>query len=246
MESIIWLAPFVFLLAGTVKGALGIGLPTTVIAVLSQVTDPRVAIAVGLLPVITSNLWQVYREGGWREPFLRFWPYAATLGVSIFLFSGVAAEATPETVTLATGIAIAIFAAANLYRRPPPLPRRWERPAQIGFGLASGVMGGLTGLWSPPLLIMLLSMRLPKSEMVRSMGLLFLLGGAPMFAGYVVNRLITMEIFLWSLVMLIPTFLGFTLGERVRRKMADARFQKAVLVFFLLMGLNMIRRGLMG
>lgn len=246
MDAILWLAPFVFLLAGTVKGAIGIGLPTTVIAILSQFADPRLAVALGLMPIVFSNFWQTYREGEWRKTLARFWPFALTLGVTIFFFADLAAGVSPETIILATGIGVVIFAAANLIRRPPPLPARWERPAQVAVGVAAGVMGGFTGLWAPPLVILLLSLRLEKTEFVRATGLLLLLGGLPLLGGYAVNGLITAEVFLWSLVMIAPTFLGFSIGERVRRRMADARFQKAVLLFFLLMGLNMIRRGLEG
>ena len=246
MDAILWLAPFVFLLAGTVKGAIGIGLPTTVIAILSQVADPRLAVAVGLMPIIFSNFWQTYREGEWRRTLARFWPFSVTLGVTIFIFADLAAGVSAATIILATGIGVVIFAGANLIRRPPPIPQRWERPAQALVGVAAGVMGGFTGLWAPPLVILLLSLRLDKTDFVRATGLLLLLGALPMLGGYARSGLITTEVFLWSLAMIVPTFLGFSVGERVRRRMADVRFQKAVLVFFLLMGLNMIRRGLEG
>lgn len=246
MEEIIWLAPFVFLLAGTVKGAIGIGLPTTVIAILSQFVDPRMAVALGLFPIVLANLWQIHREGGWRAALARYWPFSVSLAVSILLFSDVAADMRPQTIIMITGIGIALFSGVNLIRRPPPLPARWERPAQVIAGIAAGLAGGLTGLWAPPMVILLLSLRIDKSEFVRASGLLLFLGGMPLMAGYAWNGLLTREIFLWSLAMLIPTFIGFSIGERVRRKMADARFQHAVLIFFLLMGLNMIRRGLAG
>ncbi|MFN3262075.1 MAG: TSUP family transporter [Pikeienuella sp.] len=246
MDAILWLAPFVFLLAGTIKGALGIGLPTTVIAILSQVADPRLAVAIGLMPIIFSNLWQTYREGEWRKTLARFWPFSLALGVTIFIFADIAADVSAATIIMATGVGVVIFAAANLIRRPPPLPARWERPTQVAVGVAAGVMGGFTGLWAPPLVILLLSLRLDKTDFVRATGLLLLLGALPMLAGYAQSGLITAEVFLWSVAMILPTFLGFSVGERARRRMADARFQKALLIFFLLMGLNMIRRGLEG
>lgn len=241
MDAIYYLAPVVFLLAGTVKGGIGIGLPTTSIALLSQVADPRLAVACTLMPIITSNFWQVWREGRWRATLQRFWPFSITLAIVIYLCSNIAAEADADVIKLATGGGIAIFAAASLIRQPPALPPRWERPAQIFGGAAAGLMGGFTGLWSPPLLILLLSLRLEKSEFIGAMGLLLLLGGLPFLGGYFVSGQMSMEVFLWSLVFCIPTFLGFTIGEKVRRKMDAARFQKVVLIFFLIMGLNMIR-----
>lgn len=246
MDAIYYLAPAVFLLAGTVKGGIGIGLPTTVIAILSIFVDPRLAVALGLMPIILSNLWQAYREGEWRRTLARFWPYAATLAVALFLASNLAVDADAGTILLTTGVGIAVFAGVSLIRRPPPVPERWERTAQVVAGVASGVMGGFTGLWAPPLVILLLALRLDKSDFVRATGLLLFMGGIPLLAGYALGGLITLEVFLWSLVMCLPTFLGFSLGERVRRKMDAGRFQKLVLLFFLLMGLNMVRRAVMG
>ena len=53
----------VFLLAGIIKGLIGIGLPTAAVGMLSQVIDPRVAIALMVFPSLLSNAWQVWRMG---------------------------------------------------------------------------------------------------------------------------------------------------------------------------------------
>ena len=54
--EIIVLAAGVFLLAGTVKGALGIGLPTVSVSMLAQFIEPRMAIAFLLLPALVLSL----------------------------------------------------------------------------------------------------------------------------------------------------------------------------------------------
>lgn len=246
MDAIIYLAPAVFLLAGIVKGAVGMGLPTTVIALLSQFVDPRLAVALGLIPIVVSNLWQLYREGQAKATFKRFWPFALSLGVVIYFGSNLAAGFSGETIILVTGIGIALFSGTSLIRRPPALSPKWERTGQVVAGISAGILGGFTGLWAPPLVILLLSLRLEKSEFVSATGLLLFLGGMPMLAGYASSGLITQEVFLWSIGLCIPTFIGFTLGEKVRRKLNSQKFQKVLLVFFLLSGLNMIRRALTG
>lgn len=236
------LALAAFLLAGTVKGAIGIGLPTTVITILTQVMDPRMAVALGIMPMLCSNLWQLYREGSWTEPVIRFWPFAVALTVTLFAASHFAAAADASALLLFTGVSIVAFAVVSLIGAPPRLPLRWERPTQVVAGGLAGAMGGVTGLWSPPMVILLLSLRLDKAEYVRTFGFLLMVGAAPLLAGYLSAGLMTRELFIASLVMLVPTFLGFALGERLRRRLDTQKFQKAILVFFLLMGLDMIRR----
>ena len=41
--------------------------------------------------------------------------------------------------------------------------------------------------------------------------------------------------------MVVPTLIGFALGERLRRHLDASRFRLAVLVMFLVMGLNLLR-----
>ncbi len=48
----------VFLLAGTVKGLVGLGLPTITIALTSMVLPLTESIALIALPTIFSNIWQ--------------------------------------------------------------------------------------------------------------------------------------------------------------------------------------------
>ncbi|MEM7267829.1 MAG: sulfite exporter TauE/SafE family protein [Pseudomonadota bacterium] len=246
VEPLYLLALGVFLLAGTVKGAIGIGLPTTSISILSQFTDPRVAIAIGVMPMLLSNVWQMYREGKGWETIKRFWPFGAALFVTLFITSLFAASVAANAIMLITGLSIAIFAVTSLIREPPRMPAGWERAGMVGAGSAGGVMGGLTGLWSPPLVMLLLSLRLDKADYVRAFGFLLVIGAAPLLGGYLINGLMTWELFWVSMIMVIPTLMGFSVGERVRGRMDTSRYQKAILVFFLIMGLNLIRRVLFG
>ena len=239
---IYWLAPLIFIGAGTIKGAIGIGLPTTVISILSQFVDPRIAIALGIMPMLLTNIWQIYREGNALATARRFWPFGAALFISLFIASLFAADFDATTLMMITGVSVVAFAATSLIRLPPALPKGWELPAMIAAGALGGAMGGFTGLWSPPLVILLLALRLEKSEYVRAFGFLLVVGAAPLLGGYLTNGLMTRELFIASTIMVIPTLMGFAVGERVRRRMDTARYQKAVLVFFLLMGLNLIRK----
>lgn len=55
MIELLLVGAVVFVLAGSVKGLVGIGLPTAAISMLTMVIDPRTAIALGLVPIVVSN-----------------------------------------------------------------------------------------------------------------------------------------------------------------------------------------------
>ena len=55
-----------FLLAGSIKGALGLGLPTVAMGLLAVAMPPAPALAIVTVPAIVTNIWQTF--GG---PYLR-------------------------------------------------------------------------------------------------------------------------------------------------------------------------------
>ena len=54
------LIAFAFLLAGFVKGTLGLGLPTVSMGLLAVTMPPGQAIAIVIVPAIVTNIWQTF------------------------------------------------------------------------------------------------------------------------------------------------------------------------------------------
>ena len=52
-----------FLAGGLVKGVLGIGLPRVVVPAIATLTSPPQAIALLLVPALSSNVMQAYQAG---------------------------------------------------------------------------------------------------------------------------------------------------------------------------------------
>src|SRR4029077_4874784 len=75
----------VCLLAGTVKGLVGLGLPTITIALTSLVLPLPEAIALIALPTIFTNVWQAAVGGKFRVILRRQWPLIVPLAVALYL-----------------------------------------------------------------------------------------------------------------------------------------------------------------
>lgn len=240
--EVLVLAGFVFLLAGTVKGILGIGLPTISISMLAQFVDPRVAIAFLLLPALITNTWQIYRGGQIVRSAVMLWPFVTIMAVVMFIASMFAARASSSGLTLGIGVMVVLWTVTSFIKAPPPIPAHLERPIQFFLGALSGLMGGLTAIWSPPMVIYLLSLKCDKEDFVRFTGFMILCGTVPLTIGYVLNGLLDKPLAIASALMIVPTLLGFSVGEYLRQYLGGQQFQKAVLLLFFLMGLNLIRR----
>ena len=236
----------VYLLAGTVKGTLGIGLPTAAVSLMAQAGDTRTAIALAIVPMIVTNGWQVHRAGRALETWRRFRTLAVVSVGGIALVAPFAARVPTPAVTLALGASIALFALVNLARELPRVPERLDRPAQAIAGAIAALMGGIAGVWAPPIIVYLNGIGLDKDGFVRATGLLLALGSTVLGAAYAANGLLGGSHALAGLALVVPALLGFALGERLRSRLSGLAFRRAVLVFFLVMGANLVRRALSG
>lgn len=236
----------VFLLAGTIKGTFGIGLPTVSVALLSQFILPHTAVTLVVFPILVSNFWQMYRMKAGLGTLRRYQTLVAVMVVSLFLTTFVTAQVSTDVLLGVIGMAVVIFAATSLARTPPVLPDQFDRSGQAAAGMAAGVLGGLTSIWAPPVVTYLIARRVDRDEFVRASGLLLAIGGIPLVLGFWNAGLLTAELAQLSAWMVIPTLIGFSVGEVIRRRMATDIFRTALLWMFLLLGLNLLRLTVFG
>ncbi|WP_298974202.1 sulfite exporter TauE/SafE family protein [uncultured Roseobacter sp.] len=233
-----------FLFSGAVKGLAGIGMPTAAIALMTLFLDPRTAIALVLFPMIGSNAWQVLRAGELQRTARRYAVFAVVLlgGVTLTAF---ATQNTGDRALLAVlGLVILFFVAVSWRGLVPPLLARHDRSAQIGFGLLAGVVGGMTAGWGAPLAMYLATKQVDKDEFVRATGFLIFVGSLPLCLAYIQLGFMTGPLAGASALMLLPTLVGFSLGEIFRNRLSAQAFRKAILIVFVFMGLNLIRRAI--
>ena len=238
------LVALVFLMAGMIKGLVGIGLPTASLAMLTLMLPPKTAMALVIIPLLVTNLHQIARSGRVLEVASRFLPLVLTMVPFIWLSTNFLPRMNNDMILGAIGLVLVLFAVTNMMASPPPIPARLDKWVQVPVGVVAGVLGGLTTIWSPPLFMHLISLRLEKDDFVRAAGFIIFVGGLPLAAGFWANGLLTGPSALLSALFCLPAIAGYWLGERVRSRVSQARFRKILLLVFFLMGLNLIRRAI--
>lgn len=229
-------------LGGLVKGTIGIGLPIASVAVLSQFLEVPLILALMSLPIVLTNLWQVVHAGRPREAAQRFWPVILFLMIFIFLSGLIVVRLDQRLVYSLIGVAILGFAIMNLTRPAGRLEPRSERWAAPLAGALAGVLGGISTIWSPPILMFFIMLRLPKEAFVRALGLVLLSGCFPLILAYVENGILTPRTAALSAAATLPALAGQVLGQWLRKRIEEERFRKIVLIALLLSGLNLLRR----
>ncbi len=233
----------IFVLAGIVKGFLGIGLPAAAMGLLTLILSPTEAISLLWLPILVTNLFQFGRAGNKQHIIATYKWFAVALFASIFLTSLFINDYPTALLTVAIGIAMVIFSLNLLFGLSIPVGpgRIW----QIGVGIVSGILGGLSSIWSPPVAMYLMARNTTKDMFIGTTGFLFLVGCLPLGAGLIISGLITGPVIIKSLLGLIMTLTGFRIGEIMRDRISQDRFRQIVLFAFLIMGGRLIATGLL-
>ena len=87
-EPLLILIAAAFLLAGFVKGVIGLGLPTVSMGLLAVTMPPAQALAIVIVPAIVTNIWQTFVGPYLRDIIRRLWPLMVGTVVGIWLNAG--------------------------------------------------------------------------------------------------------------------------------------------------------------
>ena len=228
-----------FLLAGFVKGVVGLGLPTVSLALLTAVIGLPQAMALLLAPSFATNLWQAVNGGHARDILRRNWLFFLLATVTVWI--GALALTRLETATLSglLGLLLVVYALVNLGGLKVAIPgghRVWAGPL---FGATNGVLTGMTGSFVVPGVMYLQATGMERDVLVQAMGILFTLSTLALAAALGGNGLLNAELGILSAAALAPAIAGMVIGQKVRTKLSEARFRTVLFLALLAMGVHL-------
>jgi uncharacterized membrane protein YfcA len=231
-----------YLLGGSVKGILGIGLPLMAVPILATSIGPAKAIATLVVPAIVSNIVQA-RHGGFSRPTIkRFGAAAVAMMFGAVIGSKFLANVDVETASLGLGVVVIFFCISQFVRVSRPIPKSLEKTLTPTLGVLSGIAGGFTGFFGVPMVPYLIALRLDKNQFVATIGLLYLCSTVALHVSLWDSRILTEDELLASVAASVPTLAGVWLGSRIRHRIAQETFRKLLLITLLLIGLNLMRK----
>lgn len=242
LNPLLPLACFAFLMAGTIKGIAGIGLPTAALGIMTLSIDPRISISLILVPMLATNSWQMVSAGQLMRTARRYAPFALCL-VGGVAFTTVSTSTADDRLLLGgLGLVILLFVWLTWAGSIPPVSDSWDRPIQIILGLFAGGIGGLTGTWAAAIAIYLTSRRVDKDEFIRATGFLIFAGSIPLIISYIFLGFANGPVLGVSFAMMVPAFIGMWVGTRIRNRLSVEGFRKSILIIFLILAANLLRR----
>lgn len=231
---------------GMAKGISGVALPITTLGIALQFVEPRIGLALVALPILVTNIWQVFGNGDVIRPAKRFWLMAIVFLAALYGGSQLITIVESWVMFAAIGITALVFSASQIYKpAAEPLSPRAERILGPVAGIVGGFMGGMTSVWGPPIMMFFFMLKLDKDMWVRSITGIYMLGAVPLVFFYYQNGVLAGDMMWLSAAACVPAMTGILIGERLRRFINEALFRKLLLFVIFIVGLNMIRRALM-
>ncbi|MGJ7456711.1 sulfite exporter TauE/SafE family protein [Halomonas sp. MA07-2] len=243
---ILLLVTATFLLAGGVKGIIGMGMPTVSLALLTATLGLQSAMALLLVPTIVTNLWQALVGGYLRDSLRRLWPFLLCSVVAVWPGVMVLARVDARWLSLLLGGLIIGYALLNLVQINVRLPVADERRAGVASGLGNGLLTGMTGSSVFPGVAYLQSLGLPRNQLIQAMGILFTLATLSLGLAMGGEGLLSAELLGLSALALAPALLGMRLGQQLRRRLSEAAFRRIFFIGLLAAGCYLVLRSLGG
>ena len=225
------------LLAGLLKGLIGVGFQTVGIAFLTIITNLPNAISLLLIPSLVTNLWQA---GVGREFFpilIRLWPLIVTSSIMVWFGSKALTTVSLSYLSTLLGILIIVYSTFSLFGLRFDIKKKYEWWLTPIIGLINGMLTGMTGIFVLPCVFFFHAIGFRKNTLIQSMGILFTALTLMLIVSLKTKNILTLELSGWSALAIIPAITGVFFGQRIRKRIPEAIFKKIFFSCLIMLGI---------
>lgn len=234
----------IFALAGVVKGAIGVGLPTIGMGLMGAWLPIEQAAAILILPALLTNIWQMLNGPALPALLRRLWPMMASLVLGTIVVASLVTTARGGLAAVVLGailIAYAVFALKGAQFSVSPRAEPLMGPA---MGLMTGMICGASAIFVIPSAPYLQSLTLGKTELVQALGLTAVVSSIGLGLALGLNDALAPWVAIPGAIAVVTAFAGMALGQIARRRISVETFRLWVLVGLMGLGASMIVRAI--
>lgn len=236
-EPMLLLIAAVFLLAGFVKGVIGLGLPTVSMGLLAITMQPSRALAIVIAPAIITNVWQTFGGPYLRDIVKRLWPLMLCTVAGSLLNAGAMSGPYARYGTAALGLLLVVYAVVGLRQFRLHVERRNEKWVGGLVGLATGVISASTGVQVIPSMPYMQAIGMEKDELVQALGVFFTVATLALSVNVSAAGMLTRATAISGGIALACSFAGMFIGQSVRSRMPTAAFRRWFLIGMIVLGI---------
>ncbi len=226
-----------FLLAGFVKGVIGLGLPTVSVGLLAVAMPPSHALAIVIVPAVVTNIWQTFVGPYLRDIVRRLWPLMAGTAIGIWLNRDMLTGPYARYGTIFLGALLVIYAAVGLRKFSFSVATRDEKWMGGIVGLVTGAISAATGVQVIPSMPFMQAIGMEKDELVQALGVYFTVATVALAFNLSGAGLLDESTALPGVIALACSFTGMTIGQSLRSRMQPDTFRRWFLIAMIFLGI---------
>jgi uncharacterized membrane protein YfcA len=236
-EHLLILIAAAFLLAGFIKGVLGLGLPTVSMGLLAVSMPPAQALAIVVVPAIVTNIWQTFAGPYLRDILRRLWPLMIGTVIGIWLNAGMLTGPYAHFGPVVLGVLLVIYAVIGLSKFSFSVARSNEKWVGGIVGLVTGAVSAATGVQVIPSMPYMQAIGMERDELVQALGVFFTVATVALAFNLTSAGLLSAATALPGGVAMVFAFIGMFIGQAVRSRMQPEAFRRWFLIAMILLGL---------
>lgn len=229
-----------FIIAGTVKGVIGLGLPTVSLALLTVAIDLPSAMALLLAPSLATNIWQALAGRNTIVLVKRIWPFLLMAAITVGIGTMALTRVNLTILSMLLGVLLVVYASINLGGIRFTLKTRQEVWVGLLTGAINGTLTGMTGSFVVPGVMYLQAINLSRDALIQAMGMLFTVSTLALGMALGHNDFLNVDHGILSLAALLPAIGGMVLGQIIRKRLSARWFRKVFFISLLALGLYLI------
>ena len=237
LDPLLYFIAAVFMLAGFVKGVVGLGLPTVSMGLLAVTMAPSQALAIVIVPAVVTNIWQTFVGSYLRDIIRRLWPLLLGTACGIWLNRGSLTGPYANYLPVALGILLVIYAIMGLSKFAFTVPRGNEKWIGGIIGVITGMISAATGVQVIPSMPFLQSIGMEKDELIQALGVFFTVATLALSINLTSSGLLSASTALPGAIAMGCSFAGMFIGQAVRTRMQPEMFRRWFLISMIFLGL---------
>lgn len=229
----------VFLLAGIVKGVIGLGLPTIAMGLLSTVMEPAMAASVLIIPSLVTNIWQLLIGPQFMALIKRLSGFIIGVVLGTLLSFLPSLTSASRWTLPALGMVLIVYGIWGLVTKKMPSSGKHEIWLSPIVGYITGVITAATGVFVIPAVPYLQTLKLNKDELIQALGLAFTASTVALAIKLSIDQQQSEINWSLSLFALIPAVGGMYLGQFFRKIISEKVFRRCFFMGLIGLGIYM-------
>jgi uncharacterized membrane protein YfcA len=231
------------IVAGLLKGTIGVGMPIVALPLLSLFIDVKSAAMLLSMPLIFSNMPQALEGGKTGRCLVQLTPVILGMIPGLFLGVRLLLALDANVAKIMAGLVLMGVGGVTLLAPKLQLQSRLFLPTGVAFGFFGGILGGVAAMAGPLVFIFLLAKGLRGKAFTKEASLYLVVSG-----GLLALFLTASSQFSWldvavSTAATLPVVLGMYAGQQMRDRIAPETFRKLVLIAVIAAGAELLRHG---